>query len=153
MKVEDKLIHRPEAVQPKARTLFGVITLVAWLGYLYLWLPLVTLLLWLAGSYTAFLRLVDEPPAVDTTMLLQLLMIAAGCALLLTGWAEYNRLRFQGKDRRSQAPQVGERDVAAALGASETVAERLRTARSIVIVMDEQAVPRAVRELAALGPR
>lgn len=150
MNVQDKLIYRPEAVRLRQRTLFGLMTLIAWSAYLYLWLPFVTLLLWLVGIETASLRLLNDRPAPDYGVMFELLAIAALCSALLIGWAEYNRVRFQGKGRRSSPLQVGIGDVAARLGADENVASQLQSARIGIIVMDERAVPTSVRVIAPL---
>jgi biofilm PGA synthesis protein PgaD len=150
MTVEDKLIYRPAAVDLPRRTLFGLATLAAWSLYLYLWLPLVTFALWALGGRTAYLRLFDEPPVVDYQILVRLLLIALGCALVLTGWAEYNRLRFQGKERRGHPPRADIHEVAQRLRADPAIADLLQSARIGTVVMDDAAVPTGVRVAAAL---
>lgn len=152
MNVEEKLIHRPAAVDLGRRTMFGLMTFLAWSLYLYLWLPLLTFLLWLLGGKTAYLRLFEEPPTLDYRVMLHLLLVASVTGLLLMGWAEYNRIRFRGVERRSAPPPVGIADVAVALRASEAMALALQDARIATVAMDEAAVPIGVTVSQSLQP-
>lgn len=141
MKVIEKLILRPALAPIQQRRLFGLLTLLAWTGYLYLWAPLATLALWLAGLRSSYLQLYLQRNEVNVALLLQLVAIALVCAALLLGWAEYNRLRFQGKDRRGRQPDASLEVLADTLGMAVEHAERLRQARSVVIRMDAEARP------------
>ena len=50
------LIRRPQAQRRAHRRIYQLVTLVAWGGWLYLFLPLVTLLLWLGGLQTVWVE-------------------------------------------------------------------------------------------------
>lgn len=145
MNVFEKLISRPRLQPQVQRTLFSAITLLAWTIYLYFWAPLATLLLWLAGFRTSYLQLYLQRNAVNIELLLQLLGIAAFCALVLIGWAEYNRIRFQGFDRRARPADATLEEMALALRASLADAQHLQSARVATIMMADDATPIAVR--------
>lgn len=135
------IIDRPERQGRGRRTLFTVLTGTAWLIYFYLWLPLITLLAWVLGVRTAYGRLYLEQNAVDPFLLLALPVIALVCAVVLLAWAEYNRARFGGEDRRKAVPSIGNEAVALALGADTATAAALRGGRNMTLALDEQARP------------
>lgn len=151
--VTTPIIHRPERQGGARRTAYGVATAVAWAAYVYLWMPLITLLAWLAGIRTAYSELFLRENAIDPFLIMVLPLIALGCAVLLLGWAEYNRIRFQREDKRRKPDLVSYRDVDAALGAGAGLGERLRSGRILAVAIDEQAQPVTVNVRSALGSR
>lgn len=141
MRIDTVLIDRPERQPPIRRTLFGVLTIVAWGVYASLWLPLVTSAVWLLGVRSAYVELYLDRQPVDPFLFLVLPSIALAATVLLIGWAEYNRLRFGRLDRRRPQPNVGLAAVAVALGASPEMAQALQQTRSAVLRMSEEAQP------------
>ncbi len=144
------LIHRPERQQRLARRLWQLVTALCWAAYLYLWLPLFTLLLWFLGIEIAVYELYQRRDQVDPFVLLTLPLLALFCGLLLIGWAEYNRLRFQGRERRQPRAHVGRREIAEVLGAGPAVADAMVVHKIQVLHMDEHARPVSTRALPAV---
>jgi biofilm PGA synthesis protein PgaD len=136
-----KTIDKPERQHPIHRTLWGTVTAAFWLFYLYLLLPLATLLLWLLGVRNAYTELYLREAGIDAFLLGTLPVLALLCAAVVIVWAEYNRNRFQGQDRRQPQADATREDIAASLGASDTLAAELLTARRTLIQMDAQARP------------
>jgi len=139
-KMPELIIDRPE-LQPRGqRVVYRTLTLIAWSLYLYLWLPLATLALWWLGLTFGFrvLRPSSEP-SVDVALFALLLKAGLLAVLLMVGWAEYNRRRFQGNERRGPRPIVSPEQSAAAFGVEAEVARRLRGARLATLVLDEHA--------------
>ena len=67
------------------------------------------------------------------------------CAVLLLGWAEYNRARFARVELRSRRAPVDDVAVRRALRASEALARKLRQGRVVQVALDDDACPVAVR--------
>lgn len=145
------IIDRPE-LQPRIqRTVFGTLTLLAWSAYIYLWMPLVTLGAWWLSVRIGRGEFSTSPaPFVDVELFILLLKAASLAIAMMIGWAEYNRLRFQGKERRGARPLVSPEQSAQALGVTEGVAQRLRGARHATVVLDAHALARDLREHAPL---
>lgn len=156
MKVEDKLINSPSLrLGSFQRSLFGVMTFLAWSVYIYLWIPLLTLLLWLLGFRTTYLQIYLQQQVVNLWLIGVLALFALGCALLLLGWAEYNRRRFAGLDRRGRQADVDLPEMAAGLGARTEDVIALQSASIATIRMSASAQPlgvdtRALRQDGAL---
>ncbi len=154
-KHDSRLIQKPSAQRPLPRTLWGAVTGVFWLAYLYLWTPVLTLLLWLLGVRTAASELYLRQHQVDPFLMLFLPATAAIVVALLLAWAEYNRWRFARirGERRGAQPLVPLEEVAAALGADLRVAHALNAGRISVLHMDpQQAVPLGVTAVTPQPP-
>lgn len=139
------LIDRPDSASRRRRTAYGMITAIAWALYVYLWLPLVTLLAWVLGARTGYAQLYLAQERIDPFVILSLPLIALVCGAVLVAWAEYNRARFADADARRRAPAVAANDVADALGATRDLLPRLRDARVVVLELDDAARPLAAR--------
>ena len=139
------VIVRPERLGRQKRFLQRAATLLAWSAYAWLWVPLVTLVAWVVGIHAGWERLYLQRNAVDPFILASLPIIALLCGLLLIGWAEYNRARFRGRERRLPRPLASLNEVAADLGASTGLAERLMGCKAATLHMDDHARPIGIR--------
>ena len=148
MKFDSSIIHKPRSQPALQRGFFSIVTLFFWVAYAYLWLPLVTLALWLLGVRTAVFELYLREHQVEPFLLVSLPLLALASAVLLIAWAEYNRYRFRAKDRRSAHADVGRGDIAIAFGSSNEVAQALSTSKVAVLKMDDAATPTGISILA-----
>lgn len=151
MKFDSRLINNSDKLPRAHRVFWGGVTGVFWLLYLYLWLPLITLAMWLLGVNNTLLELYIPEGRVDAYVLVALPLIALVCAVVLSTWAEYNRQRFQGMDRRVSVEPVGIEMMALSLGAVSEVAAAMRAGKHMTLTMSDKATPTAVREHAT-GP-
>lgn len=148
-KYDSRLIQRPRAQPRLRRTAWGFVTAAFWGVYVYLWMPAITMLLWLLGIRNAYFELYLRQHRVEPFLLIALPSLAVCAAVLLIAWAEYNRWRFAGKDRRGAPSPTSLDDIAQALGATAQLGTQLNAARVVVLNMDaEFAVPRGLREVA-----
>jgi len=152
MKYDSRLIRKPYAQPRLKRAAWGFVTAAFWGLYIYLWLPLVTLILWLLGVRTAFFELYTRQHQVEPFLIVAIPAMAALCALLLIGWAEYNRWRFARQDRRSPQDDVRVDEVAQRLGADLALAQRLGQSKITLLHMNEQAIPESMSTPALVAP-
>ncbi|HVK52986.1 MAG TPA: poly-beta-1,6-N-acetyl-D-glucosamine biosynthesis protein PgaD [Pseudoxanthomonas sp.] len=141
MKFDSRLIHKPHAQPRLKRAAWGFVTVAFWGVYIYLWLPLLTLILWLLGVRTAFFELYSRQHQVEPFLVLSIPLIAAVCACVLIAWAEYNRFRFASKDRRNPQRDVDRHAVAERLGANAALADELGQAKVVLLRMNDRAEP------------
>ncbi|WP_394004841.1 poly-beta-1,6-N-acetyl-D-glucosamine biosynthesis protein PgaD [Luteimonas sp. WGS1318] len=135
--------HTPSR-SPGKRFASGTLTAAAWMLYAWLWVPLITALAWYVGARTAYLRLYLNQNEVEPFLLLSFPLIALGCAVLLIGWAEYNRMRFAKTDRRQRRANIIDDEVRIALGAAPELAAKLREGRIVRVAVDDDARPVSV---------
>jgi poly-beta-1,6-N-acetyl-D-glucosamine biosynthesis protein PgaD len=104
----DIIIDRPELQSKSKRAIFGVLTAGLWSFYLYLLLPLASLLAWWLGFVVVYEELVMRR---GWEALLEIIgvygAIVLAMGLVQVGWALGNWLRFYGRrDRRRERPPV-----------------------------------------------
>lgn len=137
-----RLIYRPRQQDRATRTLYGVATFLAWAFYVYLWMPLTTLVLWIVGIRFSYLEVyLRNEPLEPPAMLRELPLIALCVAIVLIGWAEYNRTRFQGKERRLPQEDAGLDEIAASMHASAALGGALLGSKTAVLEMDPTGKP------------
>jgi len=106
--VRDIIIDRPELQSKSKRAVYGVLTAALWSFYLYLLLPLATLLAWWLGFTAVYEEMVMRR---GWEALLELIGVYGSIVLAMglaqVGWALINWLRFYGRrDRRRERPPV-----------------------------------------------
>jgi biofilm PGA synthesis protein PgaD len=100
------IINRPDLLSRRKRAMFSGITLIAWVVWFYLFLPLISAVAWWAGAELFASYMLDPD---ERTYLMTLLFYVIGIAtagLVIFSWSRYNQLRFQGHDRRAPMPAV-----------------------------------------------
>lgn len=102
--MKNVIIDHPEWQTPKQKVGMGLLAFGFWLLWFYLWVPFVTLAIWVAGVYAIghhssalFGRLVSLLGNFPITPIL--LLVGS-----LIGWAVYNIVRFRGLNRRVPKP-------------------------------------------------
>lgn len=141
MSADSLIISLPERQSVAQRSLYASLTAVAWFGWVFLWLPLITAVAWLFGVDLAYSRVVLENTAHGAEDLLFLLRAGAGCAGAFLCWSAYNRWRFRGQQRRRSVVAVPPEAIAHYFGADDIVSRRLRTMRRSVLHVDANGRP------------
>lgn len=140
-KFDSRLIRKPRQQPRIQRTLWGGVSVAFWAFLMVLCMPLLTLLSWLFGIRLAWRQLYEYQDQVDPFLLIAVPIILLCCAVALIAWAEYNRIRFTGKERRSPVAAIGIDQIARDLGASAELAQGLAGSKSVVLHMDDHARP------------
>lgn len=148
MRAVDAVRHTRPGVR---RGVFGTVTAGAWTLYAYLWLPAITLAAWGLGLRTAWVRSVLESSHVDVDAmwLMLALVVLLGCALVL--WAERQRRRFAGVERRRRTEDVAPAAVAASLGVTSEVVHALQVAGVATVHLDADGRPVRVMSVSAVA--
>lgn len=138
---DSRMIRKPHRQPRFQRTAWGFVTLAFWGFYFYLWAPLVTAISWLLGGHLAWLQLYEYKQSIDPFLVIALPIMLVCSAVLLIAWAEYNRFRFAGKERRNPRQDVTREEMARELGASPALAAELLSGKAVTLHMDDHARP------------
>ncbi len=133
-----EIIYRPD-LQPRGqKTLFGAITMGAWAVWVYLFLPLLSLLAWAMG-FDIFGRymLQAEGPGYLITLTGYAVVVAIA-ALIILGWSRYQYWRFAGRDRRQSSSRVTDSMTCERFHISPADLKRIHDSRVVVLYLDEQ---------------
>lgn len=137
MKAEAVLINLPQRQHPVRRVLFTTATLMAWVIWTSLWLPLITLVAWLFGVDMGYTQLILKEHSHGAHDLLFMLGLAAVCALVFVAWSFYNRLRYGRLRRRRVTRSVDRASMAGMLGVQPATSRYMRHARRVVLEFPE----------------
>ena len=136
------IIVAPERQSKTQRTLGQALTLGFWLFWVYLWLPLISLLAWLFGFQLFYERIFVQQ---GFQRLLDILPVAAAGVLILSGglliWAVYNYLKFRHRHRRTHVERVEPNEIALHFGMDSTVLAQDRESRLLLVRHDDEGNP------------
>jgi biofilm PGA synthesis protein PgaD len=135
------IISAPERQSLAQRGLYASLTAFAWLAWISLWLPLITLLAWCFGLDQAYAQVVLASTEDGAQALASLMRAAVVCALLLFVWSVYNQRRYGGRERRSRVVETCPQAIADFFDAPPIVSQRLRTARRTILHVDPNGRP------------
>lgn len=131
------VVDRPELQKRPQRVIYSTLTLIAWAVWVYLWLPLVTLVAWYFGLRVFLREIVIPDPR--TMMMVGVAYLAVvvvlGGALLV--WSRYNVRRFRGNERREDAPPLADSEVREWFEIQPEVLERFRSAARMTVHLDD----------------
>jgi len=142
-----EIIYRPD-LQPRGRrALFSGITLLAWLIWFYLFLPLLSIAAWWFGV-TAFREHMLDPGRSGYLLTLTgYAIVVAVTALIIIGWSRYNQIRFGGPDRRRPIAPVTDAMIQERFDLDAETLRLARAARRLEIDLDPKGRLRQARVL------
>lgn len=135
---DDIQIDVPELLRTSHRARDTVVTALMWGVYIYLWVPMLSLVAWLLGiefAYDAMVRAGGGRALV--AVLFAYSMILGVIFLTVTLWSLGNRLRFRHAERRRGAGRVTDAETCEHFGLSLEQLATLREAQRVVVVLDE----------------
>ena len=129
----DLIIDRPELQARRHRWVYSTLTLVAWIVWMYLWLPAVTLVAWSFGVRVFLREVVVPDPATVLTVLTAyfVVIVLMGASLII--WSRYNLERFGGQDRRKKPPEIEDAELREMFEISVDQLRCFRTERTLVV--------------------
>jgi biofilm PGA synthesis protein PgaD len=131
------IIYRPDLLPRRRRVIFSGMTLFAWGIWVYLFLPLISVLAWWVGiDLFMDYMLVPEERTYFVTLSIYLVVIA-GAGLIIFAWSRYNQLRFQGHDRRAHVPAVSDQMTRARFRIDEHSLDQIHASKVMVLDLDQ----------------
>ena len=132
------LIERSDLESPRKRRIGQLISLAAWLVWIYLFTPLIALLGWAMGVQLFEEHILDDP--LGTLKTVQIYAGVIGIAgVVFIGWAGYNWFRFHNLERRRAPPPVGTHELARHFGITPEQAETVERDRVVTVHFNEDA--------------
>jgi poly-beta-1,6-N-acetyl-D-glucosamine biosynthesis protein PgaD len=131
-----EIFVKDEVKSPLRRVVEDFITIVCWGVYLYLLLPLFTLVLWVFGVQTIYDQIIGEKGYEELIRLLENGGITTLVILVLvSGWTYYNYLWFKrrGERRGNQVRISSDVEMSALLETDISAMEEIRTSRRMEI--------------------
>lgn len=133
------IIERPDLQVWQQKTVFGLLTALFWGIWLYLWLPVVTLIGWVFFGVQFqyhMLTLKGYEGFFSTLIVYSVVIVVMGGGLII--WAKYNHLRFRGVDRRRQLEPPTVDDLASYFAKTANEISQWQTLKTVVVAHDEK---------------
>ena len=135
-------IDAPELLTPRERTRDTLMTAGMWGVYLYLWVPLISLLAWLLGFEFAYDVMVRAGGARELVGVLQTYAgVIFVIFVVVTVWSLSNRARYRSHNRRHAGPTVPDESMADYFRVDAATLRQLRTTRRIELSFDADGRP------------
>lgn len=131
-----EILYRPELQSAGQRTLYSVLTLIAWTVWLYLFVPLLSLFAWWFGIEAFSLYLLEPADRSDLLTLLTYAGVVVLSAVVIVAWSIYNLRRYGGLDRRKPIPAVSDEELRARHDIDAATLAALREQRRVVLHLD-----------------
>jgi biofilm PGA synthesis protein PgaD len=132
----------PQELTRQERARDAIITAVLWAVYLYLWVPLVSLLAWALGFEFAYDVMVRAGGARDLLpILLEYTVIVAIIFSAFTLWSLSNRLRFKHLNRRSRRDPVPDEALAEYFRIPMSQIATMRARQVLHVTVDADGTP------------
>jgi biofilm PGA synthesis protein PgaD len=97
------IISRPERQSGPQHAVFGALTLTIWVLWIYLWLPLITAILWMVGIHWAYIQVFQGTRGVSLWVILWIML---STVIAVASWSNYNNIRYAKKTQRRRAQAV-----------------------------------------------
>lgn len=135
-------IDAPEQLTREERARDTLITAILWAVYLYLWVPLVSLLAWAMGFEFAYDVMVRAGGARDLLpILLEYLVVVSIIFSAFTIWSVSNRLRYKELNRRARRAPVRDDALAEYFQVPLSQIAAMRSRQVIHVSIDDEGRP------------
>jgi len=133
------IIDRPDLQSMTQKYGFGSLTLLLWVAYLYLWIPLVSVMAWVIGVHLFHHHVIERGGLRQLALdLRQYGVVVCVMVAVYLAWAVSNYLRFRHTRRLGNAPEVTRAMLAGHFNVEEAEVERLQSLRICEMSHDEQ---------------
>ena len=134
----DKIcIDAPMLQSSRERMRDTLVTGFMWILYVYLWLPLISLMAWVMGFEFAYDVMIRSGGAASMRTVLYWYAVAIVTILIVFGtWSLSNRWRYGAQNRRTALDPVSDESFMAYFGVSPEELARLRGSRSLTLELD-----------------
>ncbi|MGD8514400.1 MAG: poly-beta-1,6-N-acetyl-D-glucosamine biosynthesis protein PgaD [Granulosicoccaceae bacterium] len=132
--MSELIIETPHLQNLRQRYGFATLTLVFWMLWLYLWLPMISLVAWLFGINVFYYHMIELGGYLGFLKLLGWYTVTVlAIAVVYGSWMLVNIFRFRGKDKRRPVEHVTDAQVAEFFRLEPAFMSRFEASRSVIV--------------------
>jgi biofilm PGA synthesis protein PgaD len=135
------IIEKPELQTSVQRYGWSTVTFAFWMLYVYLWIPLLTMIAWWIGIKLFNYHMIElngYKGLIDQLGLYSVIIVMLSITLI--GWAEIDRMRFKNQIRRVDHLPLTDREIAMKLNLHEHQLKQLRNEDSMKVHFSEKGI-------------
>lgn len=128
------ILNMPDLVARHTKIGSSIFTILFWAIFVYLWMPVITVIAWMAGLYHSYGEMTYMNEIDDLkhlALVYAMIVVALGGSLLL--WALHEYLRFRKVNRRREPIAVNNHEMAAFINIHEDEITAGQNARRLVV--------------------
>lgn len=124
-------IDKPEYVKRKSAG-YGLMA-VGWMLWMWLFLPLLTLVFWWFEGTVVYSQVMDQSQPMTSLTIMKLIFSIGIFICCLFVWASYNWMRFHGEDRRKAPENAQDEDLAKSFHVKASDIATMRESKNITL--------------------
>jgi poly-beta-1,6-N-acetyl-D-glucosamine biosynthesis protein PgaD len=129
------IISRPERQSGTQHALFGALTVSIWVLWIYLWLPLITGILWIVGIRWAYLQVFKGSRGISLWIIVRIL---SAVIAVVAYWSIYNNIRYSRRTQRRHAKAVSKKMIGQKFGVTGDVLTTLMHERRLNLYFNDR---------------
>jgi biofilm PGA synthesis protein PgaD len=129
------IISHPERQSDTQHALFGALTVSIWVLWIYLWLPLITGILWIVGIRWAYVQVFKGSRGVSLWVIVWIL---GAVIVAVAYWSSYNNIRYAGRTQRRHAKAVSKTMIGQKFGVTGDALYRLMHERRLNLYFNDR---------------
>ena len=138
MKRQPLIIETPDLQGLRQRYAYALITLVFWILWFYLWIPVISLVAWLLSADVFYREMILLDGLRGLADLLGWYgLVITVIVVFYSAWALYNQVRFRGRNRRRKQAEVEPLELADDFNIEPALILPLQEAKRLLIVLGE----------------
>lgn len=119
-------------------TIDGILTLLAWIGFLWLIVTgVIDLMAHRENTPRVALPFMEHTFLASVSTIMVYVFIGGLIMLALVGWSKYNQWRWRGKERRKRFPALDMSELSDCFGASQQMLSQLQQAKIVTVHSDQ----------------
>jgi len=137
--LQDVTIHMRQFLSSRHRARETLVTTLLWALYGYLWLPLVSFIVWYLGFDFAYELVIRAGgPEELVVLLLWFSIVCLVILLIVVSWSGFQYTKFTGKgERRNRAPVLDSQDERDYWGIDEKTYRELKAGKTLTVSLDD----------------
>jgi biofilm PGA synthesis protein PgaD len=129
------IISHPERQSGTQHALFSTLTVSIWALWIYLWLPLITGILWIVGIRWAYIQVFKGARGVSLWVIVWIL---GAVIVAVSYWSIYNSVRYEGRMQRRHAKAVSKTMIGQKFGVTGDALYTLMHERRLNLYFNDQ---------------
>jgi len=143
------IISRPERQSGQQQALFGALTVMIWALWIYLWLPLITGILWIVGLRWAYIQVFRGTRGVSLWVIVWILLAVIAAVAY---WSSYNNVRYAGRTQRLRSKAVSKTAIGTKFGITGPALSTLMRERRLNLYFNNEEELIRVDAVASAAP-
>jgi biofilm PGA synthesis protein PgaD len=127
------IIEKPELQGMLQRSVYSMITAIAWGFWFYLLLPALSIVAWFFGLQLFYAHVINPVDGYAWGELIKLAVFVLAALVIIVAWSQYNLRRYGRRNRRTRIPHIDEQTLMDFYAVDRATFQQLRSRRLLTL--------------------